>query len=135
MQVFEDVTLTWEGASYLIPSNRVMGAIARIEDVLTLYELAEASKGRGIKLSHLAQAFATALRYAGATITDEEVFQGLFANANTSATAQNVILGLLALMTPPNISREAIKKAATARPLAQGAKSSRKRSKPRISGG
>ena len=33
------VTLAWAGSEYVIPGNRVMGAIAPIDDVVTLEEL------------------------------------------------------------------------------------------------
>ena len=65
MGAFDDVTLNWGGRDYTIPANRMMGAIARIEDVVTLVEL-NAYFGRdAVPLGKISMAFGAVLRYAG----------------------------------------------------------------------
>lgn len=121
--VFEDVPLTWEGVTYTIPSNRIMGAIARIEDVMTLHELSTIRDPRKIKLSHLAQAYGTALRYAGCKVSDEEVYTTMFGKGDIASVAQSIVLGLLVMMTPPSIGKAEVKRAAS-NPTSGGEQSS-----------
>lgn len=101
MSVFDDITLTWKGESYTIPSDRVMGAIARIEDRITLVELERA--GWNVPLSKISQGYGTALRYAGCRVTDDEVYAAMFEDSDTVSTAKQAIDTLLMLMMPPKI--------------------------------
>lgn len=104
MGVFQDIKLEWNGEAFTVPSNRVMGAIAIIEEHVTLKELYE-SVGRGTaKLSKLASAYGGVLRYAGAKVQDEDVYAGMF----DSKAAENVsaaVAGLLSMMIPPNVEK------------------------------
>jgi hypothetical protein len=105
-RVFEDITLTWKGAKYVVPSQHVMRAIARIEDHITLQELMEGMSQRRPKFSKIASAFASVLRFAGCAVEDEEVYDGLLSGADEespegiSVIAQ-ALTGLLNMMMPP----------------------------------
>jgi hypothetical protein len=79
----------------------VMGAIARIEDVITLTEIIQMSRKGKVKFAAIASAYASVLRYAGAQITDDQVYQGLFKD-NTAATVNAALAGLLQMMLPPD---------------------------------
>lgn len=102
MGVFDDIHLNWQGRDYVIPANKVMGAIARIEDVITLTEIYEASQQRSVKFSRVSSAYATVLRFAGATVTDEEVYAGMFDGQSAAAAVRDALTGLLSMMIPPS---------------------------------
>jgi hypothetical protein len=98
MALFDPVTLHWDGRVYSIPPNRVLGAIARVEDTVTLYELYGYSKRGTAPLAKLATAFGGLLRYAGANVEDDAVYVGMFSSAdnqNAVTTALNVLLSLM----------------------------------------
>lgn len=101
-EVFDPVTLEWGGETYTIPPNRMFGAIKRIEDVITIPELhATAAKRGTVKMATLSEAFAAVLNYAGADVTAEEVYAGMF-DGNTSADAASAaMLTLMGIMVPP----------------------------------
>ena len=101
MGVFDDIRLNWQGTDYVIPANKVMGAIARIEDIITLTEIYEASQRRSVKFSRVASAYAAVLRYAGVQVSDEQVYLGLFKD-NTAAVVNAALAGLLQMMLPPD---------------------------------
>lgn len=112
MGVFRDIILPWKGTDYTIPSKKVMGAIAAIEDVLTIKELYDASSGGNIKFTRIAGAFGAALRYAGAEVEDDEVYAAMFAGEESQAVVVTAITGLLTMMIPPG----AVQESATAEP-------------------
>lgn len=102
--IFEPITLKWRDDEFVVPSNRVMGAIARVEEVVTLKELLdELNDGGRIRMARLATAYATLLRYAGAGVTDEEIYADMFGRETATATAQQSIHTILALMVPPKV--------------------------------
>lgn len=111
MAVFEEVTLTWEGREYTIAPDRLMQAIARIEDTLTLAELHDYAQRGTAPLGKLAIAYASALRHAGAPVTSDQVYAGMFrqdgAGVSVEAAAMAAINGLLAMMLPPGVAGSA----------------------------
>jgi hypothetical protein len=100
--IFEEVTLTWDGREYKIPPERVLRCIAAIEDVLPLWKLAQATVGE-IKLADISQAFGAALRFAGANVSNDEVYARFFEGdgAELAAKARAYCFTLQALMIPP----------------------------------
>lgn len=125
MSVFEPITLTYGGKDYTIPAVRVMGAIARIEEHVTLTELATWGSDRAkIRVTKLASAYGSLLRYAGADITDDDAYGYLFADAAGLSGVVTVAQTLMVMMIPPS--------ALAAKPVAAKKKptsnSSRKRS-------
>ena len=139
MSIFEDIKLTWDGRDHVIPANRVMGAIARIEDVVTLGELQRYGEKQAAPLAKVAMAYGAVLRYAGASVTDDEVYAGIFSGEgpNNHESILTSIYTLLAMMVPP----EAMQKSAEEKDTPQGnasktvARSSKRRSKRRSSRG
>lgn len=97
MSIFQPVTLKWNDDEYVIPANQVMGLIAQIEDAITLNELLGK---KGAPLGRVAMGYGAALRYAGARVTDEEVYQSMF-GGESGATVQAAVTGLLTMMIPP----------------------------------
>lgn len=109
--VFEDIVLQWPpregGKQYTIPSNRVMGAIARIEDQITLAELTD--QNRRAPLAKVASAYASVLRYAGARgIADDEVYAEIFPDLESAEALQMAVANLLLMMMPPDARRKAL---------------------------
>ncbi len=102
MGSFEDIRLQWAEKDYTIKANRVLGAIARIEDVLTLNELQRFGARKAAPMAKIAMAYGAVLRYAGASVTDDEVYAGMFGAAGTSADAVvDSVSSLVAMMVPP----------------------------------
>lgn len=103
MSVFEPITLTYDGEDYRIPASRVMGAIARVEEHVTLTELATWGSDRAkIRVTKLAAAYGSLLRYAGADITDETAYAYLFADAAGLSGVVTVAQTLMIMMVPPS---------------------------------
>ena len=101
MKIFEDVTLTWKGQDYTIESTKIMGAIAKIEEVITLKELGEYAQKGDAPMAKLAMAFASVLRYSGAKVGDDEVYAGLF-SGESGASVMESLSSLLTMMIPPS---------------------------------
>jgi hypothetical protein len=99
--VFQDIELEWGGRVYTIPSNRVMGAIARIEDVVTLPELQASFTRGGVPISKLSAAYSAILRYAGAKVTAEEIYADAFAGKDAGQLMMAAIMNLMTIMLPP----------------------------------
>ncbi|MDZ4865911.1 MAG: hypothetical protein SGI91_01190 [Alphaproteobacteria bacterium] len=105
--IFENIELTWQGQNYSIPANRVMGAIASVEEVVTLAELQAYAGRRGAPLGKLAMAYGALLRYAGAKITNEEVYMAVFKSvSDESGVVVAAITNVMMLMIPPALRRD-----------------------------
>lgn len=103
MPAFESVKLTWHDRVFDIPPNKLLGAIARIEDFLTLAEITRFALAGSAPLAKIAQAYAAVLTYAGAHgVTADDVYYGMFSgDPGDMANAQNAIATLLGMMVPP----------------------------------
>lgn len=136
MGVFEDIHIQWKGREYTVPANRVMKAIAIIEEHVTLKELYEDASRGTLKLSRLSSAYAGILRFAGADVDDEVVYRGMMANGESTEVVFQACSGLMQMMVPP----EAVKEVSSAvegkpnRAARRAASSSRKRTRSRTSG-
>ena len=108
---FEDVTLSWKGKDYVVPANKQMGLIRDIEDALEGKNGSVAIdilfRPSGVPHTRLAAAYGAALRYAGARVTDEEVYLSIHddianqSKAQVAGTLRAMIVGLLAVISPP----------------------------------
>jgi len=101
MGIFEEVSLKWKGETYKIEPTKVMGAIAQVEEIITLKELGEYAQKGDAPMAKLAMAFAAVLRYAGAKVRDEEVYAGMF-GGDGQQSAIGSIATLLQMMIPPS---------------------------------
>lgn len=100
---FEDIHLGWAGERYTIPAGRVMGAIKRIEDHVTLAELQRDSFAGKLRLAKISAAFADVLRYAGAKdVSEDDVYAGMF-GAEAQANVVGAVSSLLGMMIPTNV--------------------------------
>jgi len=110
MMNFEPVTLTWKGESYTVPADGQMKLIAVIEDALrgdsSMQAVQLLMREGGPSYVRLSQAFGAALRFAGADVSDEEIYlsiQNDFASssANVAILLQGAIISLLSIISPP----------------------------------
>lgn len=110
---FEPFELEWAGKKYVIPAHRVMGAIARVEDVVTLPQLQEHGTRGSMPMAKISMAYGALLRYAGAPVTDVEVYEGMFGSIkeNPQSLVDSVVV-LISLMVPPSVVNSIKKKAA-----------------------
>lgn len=100
MSKFESITLVFGGKKYVIPANRVMGAILSIEDHLTLDQLYKYADSNTAPLGKISVAYAAVLRYAGAEVADEDVYVSLFGREDPTAMA-TAVHNLMRMMLPP----------------------------------
>ncbi|MFP4539285.1 MAG: hypothetical protein ACLFPA_13405 [Dichotomicrobium sp.] len=99
--VFDDFPLEFRGVDYTIPADRRMGAIAAVEEVITLAELTAMCARESVPLGRLSAAYGALLRYAGAKVSDEEVYAGMFSDGDFFEAAVLALQGLMSLMLPP----------------------------------
>ena len=95
MGAFTDIELAWGGTIYTIRGQRVMGALSRIEDVITMPELQAYSARGTYPLAKLCSAYAAVLKYAGARVSDEDIYEMAFSG---EAEQEAVIMGVMNLM-------------------------------------
>jgi len=106
---FQPLHFEHGGVEYTVEPNRVMGLIDTVEEHITLGEIVQdQSKRQTLRFGKLSQAYAAALRYAGAKVTDEEIYVSLLPQGNTAADAAamqkrsvEIVSALLQLMIPP----------------------------------
>jgi len=110
MQGFEDVKVSWKGADYTIRATAMMPLVAKMEDILSGDSGKPAvqvlTTGNGPSVPRLSMAYAAALRHAGASVSDDEVYLSIIndfaqGNADVATKIQMAIHALLAIMAPP----------------------------------
>lgn len=99
---FDDVTLIWRDREYTIPARNMMGAIARIEDHVTMPEMQRFGERGTAPISRLSAAFGSVLRFAGCQVKDEEVYSAMFEGGDAAIAVSTSIRTLLAMMVPKN---------------------------------
>jgi hypothetical protein len=122
--MFQPIDLIWNDKAFTIAPTSVLGAIAVIEEHFTFQDLADATKTKKFPLSKLSRVYGAVLRYAGATVTDDEVYIGMF-SGNMTSNVSIAVNTLLAMMIPPSAFAEA------AEPKAGGAARGNARSSKR----
>lgn len=100
---FDDVKLIWRDREYTIPARNMMGAIARIEDHVTMPEMQRFGERGTAPMAKLASAFASVLRFAGAQVSDDEVYAAMFEGADAQMQVATSIQTLLAMMVPKRV--------------------------------
>lgn len=110
MKGFEPVKLSWKGASFTVEAEDQLRLIAGIEDALRDASGAPAvvtlMRHGGPSYARLACAYGAALRYAGAQVSDDEVYLSIVerlgdGDPSVAIETQSAILGLLAIIAPP----------------------------------
>lgn len=106
--IFEDVHVDWKGKRFRIKANDMLRCIMQIEDVITLGEIHAYSTSHAVPLAKLAAAYARVLRFAGARVTDEDVYVGMFGDSKMVEAIAEAISTLLLLMVPPQAVRDTL---------------------------
>lgn len=110
MKGFDDVTLTWQGQSYTVPAGEQLPLIARVEAALAPnggQAITVLFRTGGPPHAVLAQAFGAALRYAGASVTDDEIYLNIHediadkSRQQVAAKIQSMVWALMAVISPP----------------------------------
>jgi len=97
--------MTWKGKNYVIPPSRVLRAIARVEDIVTMQQL---TASPSIPFAKLSMAYTSLLRFAGASVEEEEVYEVLW-DRTEGGNASVMVNTLLQMMLPKKV-RENIKR-------------------------
>ncbi len=105
MSIFDPIRLQWEGKEYFIPADQVMQAIARVEDTCTADELGRYLKRKAMPLAKLSTAYGDLLRFAGAEVSNEDVYAGMFSEGPKRQAMIVAISVLLTMMVPPNLPK------------------------------
>jgi hypothetical protein len=80
--------------------------IGKIEERITLWELnTYAQNPEKMQFRKVATGFAIALRHAGAKVTDEEVYEGMF-DFRDQSRAASALATLITMMVPPEALQE-----------------------------
>ena len=101
MAVFEDVTFIWKGEEFKVPSERVMGLIATVEEHVKAHELS-AQDYRAVGEGRLSMAYAAALQYAGAKVKADDVYLACF-DPESARMRVDILTGLMLMFVPPSI--------------------------------
>lgn len=110
MQGFEPVTISWRGEDFVVPAEGQLMLVAKIESALReatgKAALQSLLQPGGPDYAALAMAFGAALRHAGASVTDDEIYlsiQSDFAesHAETAVIVQACIITLVSIISPP----------------------------------
>ena len=103
MSVFDDVTFIWQGEEFTVPSDKVMGLIATVEQHVKAHELS-VEDYKTVGEGRLSMAYSAALRYAGAKVTAEEVYLACFDPASARMRV-DILTGLMLMFVPPALYR------------------------------
>ena len=110
MKGFEEVKLGWKGEWFVVPPERQLMLIAEIEDALSGASGRQALdvllRKEGPPYSRLAAAYGAALRYAGADVSDQEVYLSIMedissGDANQAIAVQSAVMALMSIIAPP----------------------------------
>lgn len=110
MKGFSPVSLGWQGESFTVPADRQMQLILEIEDALSgasgQQAIAVLMQRGGPSYARLSQAYGAALRYAGASVTDDEIYLSIMSDmaegkADAATKTQTAVLALLSIIAPP----------------------------------
>jgi hypothetical protein len=123
--IFDDIRLGWKGVPFLIPANRIMGALARVEDIVTLDELQRFAVRKTAPMAKLSMAYGSLLRYAGCFVSDEAVYSEMV-RSDDGAAVMTAINGLMSMMLPPVRDEDIEKKEAPSGNSPSAAKSSKR---------
>lgn len=115
MGLFDGVSFRWDGKTVTIPPDRLLGALARLEEVVPLGELA--AMGHRARHGKVSEAFAAVLRFAGIEADAETVFARTLLDGEARAEAHGAITALIQSAQPPQRQRGGHGEAPKANPL------------------
>lgn len=94
----DGIRITFKGAEYHIPPHKVFPVAAQVEEIATLFEIN--SWHGNPKFAKMAQCVTAVLRYAGATVATEEVWEELQAqfHAQDRSLMNSSLMALIELL-------------------------------------
>lgn len=98
MGLFDGVSFRWDGKTVTIPPDRLLGALARLEEVVPLGQLVTAD---GSKPGAIAEGLIAILRHAGETVDDGAVYGVVQADLGARSLAYAAIAALIESTAPP----------------------------------
>lgn len=110
MSLFNEVKISWGGETYTIPAKDQMKLVLQLEEALSG---GTGKQAIGVLLSPegppygiLASAFGTMLRFAGAPVSDEEIYLSIVSDmaeskADVVTKTQAAIVAVLSVIAPP----------------------------------
>jgi hypothetical protein len=101
---FEPITLEWQGEQYKVEPKRVWGLVKVIEEKLNFYALGRALDAQEIPDLEVAEAYAAALRYAGASDVSEVDVQMELSGVERMANAY--ALWMIMMQARPDIKKK-----------------------------
>lgn len=106
--IFSDITVSWEGAEYIVPAREVMPLIAAVEHQMTIGRDGQSAlqvlyRDGGPPLSNLAMAYAAVLKHVGLSVEAGEVYQKVLMGDEETGGQMiaDAVVNLTALMMPP----------------------------------
>lgn len=109
MGMFQEVSLEWDGETFNVPAEGQLKLVQIIEDALRgpggENALTMLFKAGGPGNARLSAAYGAALRYAGAMVSDEDVFDYIDAAQSEGdhaalSVVQSGVMGLMAIVSP-----------------------------------
>jgi hypothetical protein len=100
MGVFQDIELVWQGQTYVVPAHRVMGAIYRMEEVITVDEFSVYALRGAAPVGRLCGVYSAVLQYAGASVSPEDVYAEVFRDAEKKRAVMEAVINLMQMMLP-----------------------------------
>jgi len=100
MGAFDDVKLAWRGKDYLLPADRVFDVACRIEEIITIPALCKSLADNNPSFTKVAMAYGIALRAAGAKVSDEQIYAGMFGSDEQRNEVSAAAQALLAVLMP-----------------------------------
>lgn len=116
-----DIKIEWKGAAGLIPATQVLPVVAKLEDIITIGELAEAVQKQTVPLAKLSMAYGVILRAAGIGVPDEDVYSDMVDQQGDPRFILNSIYTLLMLVLPSGNMRNVVVTALAAQAAQAGA--------------
>jgi hypothetical protein len=96
--LFDGVSFHWDGRTVAIPPDRLLGALARIEEHITLDEMVRLD---GTHHAKVAEGFAAVLRHAGVEADGDAVYLALLPDPDARQAAYAAIGALIESTAPP----------------------------------
>jgi hypothetical protein len=138
MRVFEDFRIEWNGKEVVVPSHRMMGLVHTVETIIPPLKLSAmmgelASDPSSIRPALISQVLSAILRYAGQNVSEEDVYNGLFGDAEKVYAVAVTIAAVIEGITPVSVREKFAKDGESGKPNRQARRAaaslSNKRSK------
>ena len=105
MGINKRIELSWNGKPY--PVNMTMRLIEHIEEKLNLGLMAQQCASGDIRFSHAARLVEIVLKDAGAEVTADEIYSGMFSGDDVSVSDVIEVVGLILSAVFPEPKKKA----------------------------